>query len=310
MLMTKTLGRKQYGIGGALVVLSAIGLYGLLPRFGEFHNSLPIVSRAEPWLVAAAAAASIASVVFSAMVYQVLSMRRLQFGSTLLVQLAGLFVNRIVPAGMGGLGLNFLYLRKHSHTIVRASSVVALNNGVGFMGHLLLALGMFTLVPHAVARADVPGSWLWAGVLGGAVLAAMVFAVRRWRPALFRTFRKVAAYYTQRPARLLQAVGLSFLLTLSNVVSLWLCCLALAVSVSFLAVFVVFTFGIALGTVTPTPGGLGGVEAALVGAFVLQGVSPALALAVALLYRLVSYWFGLFLGAAALIEVNRRKLLI
>lgn len=60
-----------------------------------------------------------------------------------------------------------------------------------------------------------------------------------------------------------------------------------------------------LAGVTPTPGGLGGVEAAVVALLVaLTPTAPSTAAAVALLYRIASYWFVVAVaGLAALYEV-------
>jgi uncharacterized protein (TIRG00374 family) len=73
------------------------------------------------------------------------------------------------------------------------------------------------------------------------------------------------------------------------------------------AVFLVFTFGIALGTATPTPGGLGGIEAGLVAGLIIYHVDSATALATVLLYRLLSYWLPLLVGAAALVYSQRQR---
>ena len=309
MLMSKSASRKQFIIGGAFVALAAVGLYGILPRMGDFRTSLTVLSSARPGLVVMAAAASILSALCSAAIYRVLSMKRLRFSDTLLVQLAGLLVNRVLPAGVGGVSLNYLYLRAHKHTVAQASSVVALNNSIGFMGHMLLAIALLAIAPAAFSTADWPTSWPVVGMCVLIGLGIIVFVLYRWRPTWFRSLKRVIMYYAKRPVRLMKSMGLSLLLTLSNVMSLWLCCYALGVSLSFLAVFVAFTLGIAVGTATPTPGGLGGVEAALVGALVVQDVPAALALAIALLYRLVSYWFGLIVGSLALWRVSRRGLL-
>ncbi|HEX5626668.1 MAG TPA: YbhN family protein [Actinomycetota bacterium] len=55
-----------------------------------------------------------------------------------------------------------------------------------------------------------------------------------------------------------------------------------------------------------TPGGLGFVEAGLVGTLSLAGVPGASALAATLLYRLVSYWLPLPLGGIAYLAYRRR----
>jgi uncharacterized protein (TIRG00374 family) len=55
-----------------------------------------------------------------------------------------------------------------------------------------------------------------------------------------------------------------------------------------------------------TPGGLGFVEAGLVGALTLAGVSGHDALAATLLYRIASYWLPLPAGAVAYALFRRR----
>ena len=55
-----------------------------------------------------------------------------------------------------------------------------------------------------------------------------------------------------------------------------------------------------------TPGGLGFVEAGLVGTLTLAGVPAHAALAATLLYRLVSYWLPIPVGAVAYLLFRRR----
>ncbi|RQH01316.1 lysylphosphatidylglycerol synthase transmembrane domain-containing protein [Natrarchaeobius oligotrophus] len=83
--------------------------------------------------------------------------------------------------------------------------------------------------------------------------------------------------------------------------------------VSAAAVEAPIPFGVAMaavalskiGFVVPTPGGLGGVEAALAGVLVLlTPMSSAVALAVALLYRFATYWFTILVGGVASIALT------
>jgi uncharacterized protein (TIRG00374 family) len=55
-----------------------------------------------------------------------------------------------------------------------------------------------------------------------------------------------------------------------------------------------------------TPGGLGFVEAGLVGTLTLAGIAPQDALVATLLYRLVSYWLPIPAGAVAYFVFRRR----
>jgi len=73
-------------------------------------------------------------------------------------------------------------------------------------------------------------------------------------------------------------------------------------------VFIVFSFGMLAGTVTPTPGGLVGAEAGLFAGFVAYGTAQPDAAAAVLLFRLITYWLPLIPGVAALWAARTRSL--
>ena len=88
---------------------------------------------------------------------------------------------------------------------------------------------------------------------------------------------------------------------------------AAALYISAAAVGTSIPFGVAMaavaiskvGFVVPTPGGLGGVEAALAGALLLLfPMNSAVALAIALLYRFATYWFTILLSGLASIALT------
>jgi len=71
-------------------------------------------------------------------------------------------------------------------------------------------------------------------------------------------------------------------------------------------VLLAYTAAEALALIPVTPGGLGFVEAGLVGTLVLAGVPSPDALAATLLYRIVAYWLPLPAGAVAYLLFRRR----
>jgi uncharacterized protein (TIRG00374 family) len=71
-------------------------------------------------------------------------------------------------------------------------------------------------------------------------------------------------------------------------------------------VLIAYAAAALLGLVPFTPGGVGFVEAGLVGTLTLAGVSGPDALAATLLYRLVSYWLPLVAGGVAYVLFRRR----
>lgn len=307
--------KKRPLIAVGLLLIFAIGIFGLLPQIGGFSESFKVLKNANVGIALVAVMASLSASLISARIYKALAYKSLRFMDVATIQLSGLLINRIVPAGLGGLGLNFAFLRTHRHSNPQATTVVALNNLLGFVGHGLLAIGLLALYPllsgETLAFA-IPESWhnmQWiAVVLLAVALLAVILAGESLRHRVRHQVKLLSKYYAKHPSRLLLAVILSCFMTLCNVLSFWLCCIALQIDVSLVSAFIAFTFGIGAATATPTPGGIGGAEAGLVAGLLSQGVPVTTALAAALLYRLVSFWFGLVIGAGATVIMVKRHL--
>jgi uncharacterized protein (TIRG00374 family) len=61
-----------------------------------------------------------------------------------------------------------------------------------------------------------------------------------------------------------------------------------------------------LANMLPLPGGLGGVEGGMIGAFIAFGIHPELAVAAVLAYRLYAFWLPTIPGAIAYLQLRRR----
>ena len=59
---------------------------------------------------------------------------------------------------------------------------------------------------------------------------------------------------------------------------------------------VVYFAGAIIGSAVPTPGGLGGIEAALSAGLIAVGVDSGTAVSSVLLYRIVTYWLPIPFG--------------
>lgn len=294
-----------------ILALAAVALYVIVPQLGSFKHSLSALSNAEWAAVVPAVGCVAVSYVAAAASYCLLAWRRLAYARTLLVQVAGMFVNRLLPAGIGGIGVNYLYLRKTGHSGTRAASVVTANNVVGIVGNLLLLLTVLafyheSLPPLQLDRIGNP--WLILGVVAAVGLTWLVL-YRLYGERFNRKLRDFAHQlldYRQRPGRTLAALGCAIGLALANVLALSFCLLAMGVSLPLVSVLLIFNLGVLLGTATPTPGGLGGVEAGLVGGLVIYHVDSATALAAVLLFRFISYWLPLAVGGIAFIYTQKK----
>jgi uncharacterized membrane protein YbhN (UPF0104 family) len=303
-------GRRQV----LLLALMAAAVYVLLPQLGDFRSSWRLLQGADPGFAALAVLFTTATFAAGAGTYCFLAFKRLSYPRTMLVQMAATFVNRLLPAGIGALGANYLYLRHERHTASQAVTVAGMNNVVGLTGHALL-MGSILL---AYAGSDLaPAGWhgpdpsslvRWALLIAAALLVAGAVLGRGRLARTLKGVRKQVMSYSRRPSHLAAALSTSLMLTLANISSLFFCALALDIHLPFATIMLIFTLGLGAGSAVPTPGGLGGFEAGLAAGFVGYGVDPAPALAAALLYRLVSYWLPLAVGAVAFVAGGRRGL--
>ena len=130
--------KKQYLLSAFVIVATALTCFVVLPQLGAFTASLNLLRTSNVALVMVAALMSLLASVCSGLLYALLAVRPIRVITMTGVQVSGLFINRILPAGIGGIGLNVWYLRRAKHSSVQAALVVALNNTLGFLGHVLL----------------------------------------------------------------------------------------------------------------------------------------------------------------------------
>lgn len=297
-----------------MLAIGALALYIVIPQISGFQDSFVIVKKASIPDLAVAVSFSLATFFVAAGTYLILALKPLKYFRTVLAQVAAMFVNRLLPAGIGGMGVNYVYLRKSKHSLPQAASVVAVNNMMGFTGHVLLTLILLVVFHDQIPR--LPTENLQRNLIFvAAIVVVMVLLVLFAQTLKGRILTKVAAIATQliayshRPQKLIAALCTSTLLTLCNVLCLWFCVQAIGVDLGLIPTMLVFTLGVAVGAATPTPGGLGGVEAGLVAGMLAYDVPGSIALAVALTYRFINYWLSLMIGACAFVICRQRKIL-
>lgn len=305
---------KQWRSRLVVLVLFLLLLYIVLPRLHSFSESFTALQHALPTYALGAQLAIVCSYLFAAFIYVQLSLRHLPYWPTLQIQMATAFANRLLPAGLGGMGLYTQYLRRKQHTLAEAIAIAATNNGLGMAAHgillvIVLATGTQALGQlHGIHITKTMLVILLAVLL---IIIATTFIYARVRQAL-KTFANQFIQqlwaYRRAPWRLGAALVGAMCLTLCHVVALYLCAAAVGISISLWVAFIVFTVGIAAGTATPTPGGIGGVEAGLLAGLVGYGAAASPALAAVLLYRLVSYWLLLIPGFFVFLRVRHRYL--
>src|SRR5665213_244181 len=293
-----------------VLLLLVLAIYVLVPQVGDFRSSWHFLRHPAPAWTIAAAALTMTTYLSAALNYRFLALRPLRYGQTVVVQLAAMFINRLLPGGIGALGANYAYLHRQNHTSAQAASVVGLNNLLGAAANGLLVAFSLAFLSNQVAVAPdydrATGLWLkvaLALILVGGV--ALVLSRQRFKRQVADLRIQLGAYQCQA-WRLPSALISSILLTLGNVFCLWACAAALGIHLPFVVILLILSFGVGAGAATPTPGGLGGFEAGLAAGFIAYHVASPAALAVALLYRLISYWLPIVFGAPAFAVCRRQ----
>ena len=239
---------------------------------------------------------------------------RLNFLSTLLVQLASSFVTLVTPATVGGAALNVRYLQRRKIPAPVAVASVGVSQVVAFVLHILLLIVFAAIAGTGTKSPIKPPAWAYFTVAGLVVLAGVVLAVpsgrRIVRARLSPTFGQVLPRLlevAQHPRKLAEGIGGALLLSLAYILCLAACVAAFGRSVPFAKIGFVYLTGSAIGSIIPTPGGLGAVEAALTAGLTAAGVPGAVAVSAVLLFRLLTFWLPVPFGWAALDFLERRQ---
>lgn len=235
-----------------------------------------------------------------------------------IMQFANTFAATTTPAGVGGLALSTRFLQKAGLSTVRATTAVALQQTVQVLDHVLLLILFSTL---AGAKADlshfVPSAtvlYLIAGVVLGVLgVALLVPQLRRWLGTAVRPrLREVADNLldvAREPQRLAMIAAGCATTTLGGALALWSSVNAFGGDVSFITVTVVTMIGGTLASAAPTPGGVGAVEAALIGGLAAFGVPAAVAVPAVLLYRVLTCWLPVVIGWPVMRWLGRNNMI-
>lgn len=188
---------------------------------------------------------------------------------------------------------------------MRATAAVALQQSVQVIAHLALlvlfsaAAGASMNLSHFVPSATM--LYLIAGVALG-IVGTFLFVptLRRWlatevRPKLDEVVSDLAKL-AREPRRLALILLGCAGTTLGAALALWASIQAFGGDTTFVAVTVVTMVGGTLASAAPTPGGVGAVEAALIGGLAAFGVPAAIGVPAVLLYRMLTCWLPVFVG--------------
>ena len=309
-LSTPPLASLQRVRPRTLLTIAALAgaFYFVLPQLAQVSSSWHALQSAHwvwlPVIIASSAVTYLASA--AALIGAVPG--RVPFWPTTLTQAASSFVNRVSPANVGGMALNARFLQKSGVSPGAGVAAVGVNALMGAVAHLILLVIFFTLASHQLAHAFKlpPASKLLLILAIAAALTGIVLATRRSRrfaaTRLLPGLRSAAASLRAvavSPVKLTLLVGGSALITLAYIGGLAASVEAFGGGAGIVAIGAVYLGAAVIAAASPTPGGLGAIEAALVAGLTGIGLPPGPAVSAVLTYRLATYWLPVVPGWAA-----------
>jgi uncharacterized membrane protein YbhN (UPF0104 family) len=323
--------RRRVLIAGVLIVVGLVGVYLLIPKLAGLGQTWGRLRRGDPLWLAAGAGLELLSIAGYAILFRTVFGRgvpRIDWRASVEIPLAGIAAIRLLAAaGAGGVAVTAWALRRAG----MSAPVIACRIVASLVVQYSVYLGAVI----------VCGLGLWAGLFGGggsalitvlpaacaAVLAAAVLGLALLprdleqrlddlgsRP---RALGRLARQLAKAPDTLGSGVRTAGELVrerrlgLLGAVAYWgfdiavlgVCFHAFG-SVVPVAVLVMGYFLGTLGSLLPLPGGIGGVEGGMIGAFVAFGVPAGSALIAVLAYRAVSFWLPTLPGIAGYLALR------
>ena len=219
---------------------------------------------------------------------------------TVAVMFGQSYLNRFTPANAGGMAMRVRYLQLNGLDTAVSASAIALTSGASGVAQVVTII-VFLIWGGATDRFsdfDFPDFGTIVVIILGIGLVATLFMITRfgrtviwpWVSSAYSKIRDSISDLLKRPAKLAQLFGGALLGKLANVVSFWASMQAFGVEISFPKAGAMYIIATTIGSAVPTPGGVGGVEAALTAALVAYGVDNATAAAIVLFFRTLTFW--------------------
>jgi uncharacterized protein (TIRG00374 family) len=315
------------------VVLLLVAIYVLVPRLFDLQDALDKIGEGDPiWIGVGVVCCVLMFAAYVALFRGVVGQDvvDLEWRESYQITMAGLAATRLFSAGgAGGILLTYWALRKAG--MERRQSVCRM---VAFLVVLysvyMAALVIFGILlrTHAISgEAPLSGTVIPAVLAGAAIVIGLLLALvpddierrierhtsgrfgrfaRRLAtaPATFAQGTRTAITFVRHPSSGALAFGGAIGFWGANIAILWASFHAFDVSVPLGVVIQGFFLGMLANLIPFAPGGVGAVDAGMIGAFVLFGVPSAEVFAAVLTYRVIAFWLPIPPGIVAFFQLR------
>lgn len=328
--------RREAIAFGLFVVAVVAFLYFVLPKLAGVGTTLRRLEGGDVWWIAAGVLLELASFAGYVVLFRAVFVTGdrdepspIGWRESYQITMAGLAATRLfATAGAGGIALTAWALRRSGMEprqvacrmvafIVLLYSVYAgsvLIDGIGLGTGLFAGGGSFalTILPAIAAAVLTAAVGAMALLPGDFERRLGQWASRSGRLAHWiaraATVPALAASGVRTAIELIRSRDLGLLGAIAwwgfDISVLWAMFHAFGTPPPFTVIWMAYFIGM-LGNLLPLPGGLGGVEGGMIGAFAAFGVSFDLAVLAVLSYRAISFWLPTVPGAVAYFELRR-----
>jgi len=327
---------RRNALAFGLFILSALAfLYFVVPKLTGLSDTWDRLNHGQPGWLAVAAVLEVFSFAGYVILFRTVFVRgdsQIDWPESYQITMAGLAATRLfAAAGAGGIALTAWALRRSG----MPRRIVACRM-VAFMALLYVVYGAALLVAGVGLRTGMfPGGGSFAitvipAIFGGALIAiALGISLipsdleRRLLRAARGHRRLRLARFAARAATVPATLATGFRTAIDlvrarqpgllgaplwwafDIAVLWACFHAFGANPPRTAVIVMAYYVGTLANALPLPGGIGGVEGGMIGAFLAFGVPDGLAVVVVLTYRAFSFWLPTIPGAVAYWQLRR-----
>ena len=293
-----------------MAVVALVAVWTLLAQL-DFQQVSTAVSQANGWWMLAALVFSVATYVGAGLTLVAFSPERLSLWRSTEVHLASAVVSLVAPAGVGGAAINLRFLNRKGVPTAVGVATVALVQVVQFVVTVVLLVVLAAMTGQSTGL-TLPSGWVLVAAGAVVVVAAVVLTIpkaRTWAWAKIEpTYRQVwprLVWVMSNPMRLALGVGGALTLSLSYILSFSASLWAFGYTVPFAVLAITYLASNTVGSIVPSPGGIGPVELALTAGLVAAGVPYGVALSTAIVYRLVTFWIPIPVGWLSLQRLQK-----
>jgi undecaprenyl-diphosphatase len=296
------------------LVSMGLGLYILLPQLGQFDKVIAAWRSASPYLLLLGTLGSALTYVSAAISQQGAVEKTLDFVRLVFAQFAATFGARLSPQGVGGVYVNEQFIEKSGVRRQTAVTAITVNSAASAVVHAILIVITFALL----GISGLPGIkdiQPWQLALGiGLLLLVAIFLLRypeklaQFNTSLKDSLNELRAIL-RLPIRRVQLFGGATAITVTYMATLVVSLYAVGANISVIDIAAVYLAASIIGNASPTPGGLGAMEAAFVAGLTTFGLPTDAAVAGTLLYRLLTFWLPIIPGFFAFRFLQRENYL-